>query len=164
MCVTCFNSLLWRNIVCEVFAVHSCLGIITEISRFSQCRKSRWNPQIDRSEVWKLLKTPRRFNKISNTGNLCGILGLTISKCGNSWKSPLRFPQCFQCRKSRWNPQADCSHVWKIVETTSEVSPKFPKQESLWNPRADCSQVWKLVETTYEFSPKVSNAGNDVES
>ena len=27
-----------------------------------------------------------------------------------------------------FSSQVDCSQVWKLVETTSEVSPKFPKQ------------------------------------
>ena len=25
-----------------------------------------------------------------------------------------------------WNQQVDCSLLWKLVETTCEVSPKFP--------------------------------------
>ena len=166
MCVTCFNSLLWRNIVCEVFAVRSCLGIITEISRFSQCRKSRWNPQIDRSEVWNSwkprdvsIKSPIQVIYVESSGWLL---------CGNSWKSPLRFPQCFQCRKSRWNPKVDYFQVWKLVKTPRgfhkisneenlrgilrltfpmcgnswkppvRFPQSFQSRKSMWNPQVDC--------------------------
>ena len=78
----------------------------------------QWNPQIDCSEVWKLVKTPRGFNKTSNTGNLCGILRLTVPKSRNSWKLPLRFPLSVQYRESRLNPRVDYFQVWKLVETT----------------------------------------------
>ena len=93
-----------------------------------QCRKSMWNPHVDCSRCGIRRNHLWGFPKVSNDENLGRILWLTVPRCGNSWKPPVRFPQSFQCRKSSRIPQADCSKVWKFVETTCGVSPKFPKQ------------------------------------
>ena len=104
------------------------------------------------------------FPKASKAGNRCGILRLTVNRCGNSWKPPVGFPQSSQSRKSRWNSKVDCSEVWKLVEITSEVSPKVPKQGIYVE-----SSGWLFpgVETRGNHLwgfPQVSTAENDVES
>ena len=129
-----------------------------------QCRESRWNPQVDYSQVWKLVKTLRGFYKISNEENLCGILRLTVPRCGNSWKPLMRFSKSFQCRERCGILRSTvprCGHSWKPPVRFPQ---SFQSRESMWNPRVECSQVWKLVETTSEVSLKCLIQGMYMES
>ena len=72
-------------------------------------------------------KPPVRFLEVYNTRKQGGILGLTFSRFGNSWKPLLRFPPSFQFRESRWNPAVDCFQVWKPSGNHIEG---FPEMET----------------------------------
>ena len=78
-------------------------------------------------------KPPVMFPEVSNTRKRGGILGLTVSRCGNSWKPLERFPPSFQFGESRWNSRVECFQVWKPSGNQRGVSPKWKLRGNYWS-------------------------------
>ena len=77
--------------------------------------------------VWQIKQQWRTYPLNFHVMNENGILKLTV----NLWKPveiPVRIPRNFQCKETRMNNRVDCCQMWKLVETTCEVSSKFQMQ------------------------------------
>ena len=95
-------------------------------------RKQGWIIGLTVSRCGNSGKPPVKFLEVSNTRKRGGILGLTVSRCGNSGKPPVRFPPSFQFRESRWNPRVDCFQVWKPSGNHIGVSSKWKLRGNYW--------------------------------
>ena len=123
-------------------------GIYVEFSSWLfTCVETRGNP------LWG-------FPEISNARKRGVIIGLTVSRCGNSWKPPVKFPKVSNARNRGGILGLTVSRCGNLVETTLGFPPSFQFRESRWNPRVDCFQVWKPSGNHIGVSPKWKLRGN----
>ena len=87
-------------------------------------RKQGWIIGLTVSRCGNSGKPPVKFLEVSNTRKRGGILGLTVSRCRNSGK-PL-------VRESRLNPRVDCFQVWKPSGNHIGVSSKWKLRGNYW--------------------------------